>query len=578
MNTETSPSTSTTNPAFLRPRNRRQISGDDETISANNVHSLNPSRFEVPGSSSSSSRAVSPIPSRHPSRHVQPNNKVKQGTQRAQYSGRSSPSAGLQGSQISPPTFTAGLWESSWSSIQGIATNLLSGDTFGSTSRDQSATRQRKRPLEASITKSNGPYQWGPSGTAEKQLGRGTKEERLAQVQAKKRETLLTANGFLNPDTRGRYKRRDSEDRNIISAAPSENDERDALVYIHKVRSSDTLAGVMIKYNCQPNVFRKANRLWPNDSIQAKKIVVLPVDACGVRGRKVPGPGSTLGSESSQDSIRTSTDRNHPWSSSANSSDPKQTPLSSIPTSPSVSASGPDELPWRHDSWVMIDKFSDPVEIARLSRSNLAFFPPRRKKSTSSSDLGTPSASLELSGDHCQGGSPRRIEPQSSSGSHFIHQLQGPGGVGTMGREVRNPGPAPDGLNKLFPKVAPRTSFESEASTASTGLENVGGAIEGWVRKIATKAAARVQSPARGRSGTSGIGDLIELTNAFELGEEEENDDDDDDSNTIGKNRYTPKVKPAVRTWQDEQERMLREHFPPRGRMFEESSVRRKGD
>lgn len=576
MNTETPATTSAKNPAFLRPRNRRQVSDDDETLSVNNVNSLNPSRFEVPGSSSSSSRVVSPIPSRHPSRPVQPNNNSKQRAQRFQNHSRGSPGAASQGSQTSPSTVAASLWETSWSSIQGIATNLLSGDTFGSTSRDQSATRQRRRPLEATIsTKGNGLVHWGPSGNAEKQLGRGTKEERLAQVQAKKRETLLTANGFLNPDATGRYKRRDSEDRNTTSAAPTENDDRDALVYIHKVRSSDTLAGVMIKYNCQPNVFRKANRLWPNDSIQVKKTVVLPVDACGVRGRKVPGPGSTLRSESSQDSMRTPTNTHHPWSSSANSSDTKETPLSSIQTSPSVSASSPEELPWKHDSWVMIDKFADPVEIARLSRSNLAYFPPRRKKSISFSDLDNPSASLELSRDRSQGRSPLRKESQSSSGSHFIHQLQGPGGVGTMGREVRNPGPAPDGLNKLFPKVAPRTSFESEASTASTGLENVGGAIEGWVRKLATKAAARVQSPARGRGGTSGIGDLIELTNAFELGEEDENDDDD--SNTIGKNRNAPKVKYAVRTWQDEQERMLREHFPPRGRVFEESSARRKG-
>lgn len=576
MNTEKPTTTSTKIPAFLRPRNRRQISEDDETLSANNVNSLNPSRFEVLGPSSSFSRAVSPIPSRHPSRPAQPNNNTKERAQRFQNSSRGSPSADLQASQTSAPTFATGLWETSRSSIQSITTNLLSGDTFGSTFRDQSTTRQRRRPLQATTsTKSNGPAHWGPSGNEEKQLGRGTKEDRLAQVQAKKRETLLTANGFLNPDTTGRYKRRDSEDRNTTSAAPSENNDRGALVYIHKVRSSDTLAGVMIKYNCQPNAFRKANRLWPNDSIQVKKIVVLPVDTCGVRGRKVPGPGSTLRSEGSEDSMRTPTNAHHPWSSSANSSDTKETPLSSTPTSPSVSASSPDELPWKHDSWVMIDKFADPVEIARLSRSNLAFFPPRRKKSISFSDLDNPSASMELSRDHSQGRSPRCKVSRSSSGSHFIHQLQGPGGVGTMGREVRNPGPAPDGLNKLFPKVAPRTSFESEASTASTGLENVGGAIEGWVRKLATKAAARVQSPARGRDGTSGIGDLIELTNAFELGEEDENDDDD--SNTIGKNRTAPKVKPAVRIWQDEQERMLREHFPPRGRVFEESSTRRKG-
>lgn len=482
----------------------------------------------------------------------------------------------MQGSQTSPSIFAAGLWETSWSSIQGIATNLLSGDTFGSTSRDQSATRQRRPPLETiTTTKSNGPAHWGPSGNAEKQLGRGTKEDRLAQVQAKKRETLLTANGFMNSDATGRYKRRDSEDCITTSATPSENDDRDTLVYIHKVRSSDTLAGVMIKYNCQPNIFRKVNRLWPNDSIQVKKTVVLPVDACGIRGQKVPGPGRQLRSESSQDSIRTPTNTNHPWSSPANSSDTKETPFSSIPTSPSVSASISEELPWKHDSWVMIDKFADPVEIARLARSNLAFFPSRRKYPISFSDLDNPSASLELSRNCSQGRSPRRKESRSSSGSHFMHQLHGPGGVGTMGREVRNPGPAPDGLNRLFPKVAPRTSFESEASTASTGPENVGGVIEGWVRKLATKAAARVQSPASGRRGTSGIGDLIELTDAFELGDEDEHDDDD--SNTIGKNHSAPKVKHSVRTWQDEQEQMLREHFPPRGRVFEESSARRKG-
>lgn len=448
---------------------------------------------------------------------------------------------------------------------------MLSGDSFGSSSRNQSPRRKR-RPLEVTHTPKNAvAAQWGPLGNGEKQLGRGSREDRLAQVQAKKREMLLAANDYLTPDVSGRYKRRDSEEEGANSAPPGEYDNRDALVYIHEVKPSDTHAGVMIKYNCQPNAFRRANRLWPNDSIQVRKTVVLPVDACGVKGRKLPEPdGSSklLKSENSQESMRTPTNSHHPWYGSAQNSEPKESSLSSMPISPSLSVlKNPEESAWKHDSWVMIDGFPDAVEIARLSRRNLGFFPPSRRKSISFSDHDTPSVSLELSREHDQDRSPRRKESRSSSGSHFAHQLQGPGGVGTLGREVRNPGPAQDGLNKLFashlPNVAPRTSFESTTSASSAGIENVGGAIEGWVRKLATKAVGRVQSPAPG--GRSGIGDLIELTDAFELG--------DDDR---GGNKEHSNMKPMMGTWQIEQERILREHFPPRGRVFGDST-RRKG-
>ena len=106
--------------------------------------------------------------------------------------------------------------------------------------------------------------------------------------------------------------------------------------------------------------------------------------------------------------------------------------------------------------------------------------------------------------------------------------MQGPGGVGTLGKEVHSPGPAQDRLNKLFaahlPNVAPRASLESSTSTSSTGIENMGGAIEGWVRKFATRAAATLQSnDSRDRSG---IGDLIELSDAFELGGDQRNDEE----------------------------------------------------
>ena len=405
-------------------------------------------------------------------------------------------------------------------------------------------------------------------------------------MQARKRETLLAANGHVTPDVSGRYKRRDSDERNHTSAPPGERDDRDALVYLHKVKTDDTLAGVMIKYSCQPNVFRKANRLWPNDSIQVRKTVVLPVDACGVKGRKIPEPGKPselLGDGQIEDLMATPTTFQSPWGDLHDSPKDKETPLSSIPTSPSISISlsNPEEPPWKHDSWVMIDGFSDAVEIARLSHKTLGYFPRSRRKSLTFSDVGTPPASLDLPRGSYQSSPPREQKPKSrsSSGSYLTHQLQGPGGVGTMGRDVRSPGPAQDGLNKLFaahlPSLAPRKSFESVNSSSSHGnggIENVGGAIESWMRKLATKAANSVQPPTpRARSG---VGDLIELSeDAFEIGDNDHADEEGRRSTITNGNAGS-----GVGAWSAEQEVMLREHFLPGGRVFGESPRRDQSD
>ena len=391
-------------------------------------------------------------------------------------------------------------------------------------------------------------------------------------MQARKRETLLAANDHVAPDVSGRYKRRDSDERNHTSMPPGEQDDRDALVYLHKVKPEDTLAGVMIKYSCQPNVFRKANRLWPNDSIQVRKTVVLPVDACGVKGRKIP-ESELVGDDHNEEVMATPTTFQSPWGDLHDSPKEKETPLSSIPTSPSISISlsNTEESSWKHDSWVMIDGFTDAVEIARLSRKTLGYFPRSRRKSLSFSDVGTPPASLDLPRGSYQSSPPREqnFKSRSSSGSYLTHQLQGPGGVGTMGRDVRSPGPAQDGLNKLFaahlPNLAPRKSFESVNSNSSHGnggIENVGGAIESWMRKLATKAANSVQPPTPG--GKSGVGDLIELSeDAFEIRDNGHADD--------GGRRSTITDADAGAA---EQELMLQEHFPPRGRVFGESPRR----
>lgn len=388
----------------------------------------------------------------------------------------------------------------------------------------------------------------------------------------------MSANGHAASDHSRRYKRRNSDDANAASVPPNENDNRDALVYLHKVKPEDTLAGVMIKYNCNPNVFRKTNRLWPNDSIQVRKIVVLPVNACGVKGTKIPESGGSVDSlvdGFTGEIMPTPTAVQAPWGKLHDGPDDKETPLSSIPTSPSISISlsNPEEPAWKHDSWVKIEGFTDAVEIARLSPRTLGYFPRSRRKSTTFSDVETPPASLDLSRGNNQTKSPPapKTKSRSSSGSF----LQGPGGVGTMGRNVRSPGPAQDGLNKLFakhlPDVAPRSSFESATSESShgNGLENIGGAVEGWVRKIATKAAHTVQpgTPA-GRSGT---GDLIELSeHAFEIGDNQRGDESR--RNTARSNN----AELDTGAWTAEQERLLRERFPPRGRIVETSPRRGK--
>ena len=114
-------------------------------------------------------------------------------------------------------------------------------------------------------------------------------------------------------------------------------------------------------------------------------------------------------------------------------------------------------------------------------------------------------------------------------------------GVGTLDRDSTAPGPAMDGLTQWFSKhvtyLAPplpqqntrKLSFGSESTVTSnaSGLENIGGALEGWVRKVATRAKAGIndlqqgnptqQAGNRGRNtGLWGMGDLIEMDDASE--------------------------------------------------------------
>ena len=129
-----------------------------------------------------------------------------------------------------------------------------------------------------------------------------------------------------------------------------------------------------------------------------------------------------------------------------------------------------------------------------------------------------------------------------------------------MDAGVRSPGPAQDGLNKYIaphlPSVAPRESFEGAGDSVSVGLENVGIAIEGFVKKVATRAVALAENASRHRRSEEG--DLIELVDSV---------DGSDDGFS----------RDAEGSGRNDTERALTERFPMRG-LLQDEAKRKKGD
>lgn len=365
-------------------------------------------------------------------------------------------------------------------------------------------------------------------------------------VQAKKREALLLADSDPIMSGAFRHKRRDSGDY-FDQPLDAEQDE-DALAYIHPVQATDSITGVTIKYGCQPAIFRKANGFWPNDNIQSRKTVLLPVDACSIKGRPVPPAEVDLLTLDSEDASGSSIT---PAAASTNGT------LSSQKV-PGTADTDSNQI-WKHESWVNIDGFPSAVQIGRVPRRALGYFPRTRRKSVSYSDAeplredssreptrtSSPVSSPQITPAdgvlpraRPRASQPKPIRPQHRRQRSSLH-LTGTG-VGTLDQTSTAPGPALDGLSKFFsqhmPNLVPppvpenhrRSSFGSEStatSNASTGLENIGGAVEGWIRKVATRTKAGInelqqgspnqQATGRGR-GLWGIGDLIELDDTSE--------------------------------------------------------------
>ena len=593
----------------LRPRNKRLISGLEEEPqqeSADPILSSKTTTYSsitgTPLESPYGSRAPSPIPSKHPSRSSSTiaNNRL-------------SHSFGTRnGDQLGNDLTTqlSGLWGKSWTSLQGLASNVLGSDE---TVKDKSPQRQR-RPFEAThgVQSKN---QWGPSARDQSQPGVGSREERRAMVRERKRQELLMSNANMTPDAL-RMKRRTSDDFESTSAPPGDAEDREALVYLHTVTPLDTLAGLSIKYNCSMPILKRANRMY-SDVVQTRKQIILPVDACGLKGRPTasppsgPTPTSTRPASSGEDGAVSSEVTPRPPQKGFG--DTAFSANTQAITSPALSQKSEEEKPWKHDSWVLLDGHDHPTEIARLSRRDLGFFPRARRKSVSYSDLDTPSASFDLprpsitvsdtasaramSGQHRKRGSSGSAKGSGTNSASWAQQMSGPGGVGTLrGKGESAPGPGQDkfsrAMSKHLPNMAPPREGvfpeEDEDDALNSGaqsIEQLGGAIEGWVRGIGKKVGdayrQQQQSPGLGVPGVAALrrsgsyrrdtgggvdgaglglgasagGDLIELSNAFEIGEEEIDGDERDEQRgrpRVSEGRERSAVRVGRGFWDEE--------------------------
>jgi hypothetical protein len=574
--------TSNSSASTLRPRNARLISFIEE---GSPTHAANATAV-----SSSSSQTPPLVPSRGSSPDQIVGRPVALNQGRISGLGRQHARKTSEGG---PAAATTDLW-SSWSSI---ASSILGTEGQPSKGKAKGTYKQPRwmKQDKPYITSPVSPS-WGPGIDEMPANVNKSLEDRQSQLESKKREALFMASGAENKDLSGKHKRRDSN-----AYDRDENTVEDALVYIHKIRREDTLPGVMLKYGCQPDVFRKVNRFWPNDNIQTRKHVFLPVEACSVRGKKVDEPyllGLALEDSNRQNGTRL------PSGALCDSYSGQTT--TSPPAEVSCTTSNAEDHGLIHDSWVAILSFPDPIEILRMPRKSLGYFPRARRKSnatlTDTSTTSTPKTSFDMlrhPPTHAAqvslslgaspvrrpmlrpGSSLQRSSSTTSTQKTFADALQGPGGVGTLKglrTEPSRPGPAEDVLNKKFhqyfpditvapppedpsrrffssARATPRASIDSVRShrSNSSGLGDMPGAIEGFVRKLAGNMG--------GKGGPSKMGDLIELETNSDLGEPIP-EDDEAQATPTGSSMNFPRLQAQS------EEDLLNERFPIRGRVM----------
>ncbi|EPS44905.1 hypothetical protein H072_1106 [Dactylellina haptotyla CBS 200.50] len=206
--------------------------------------------------------------------------------------------------------------------------------------------RNHNRATSRYLNNEAGESEWGPSGSS------------MAAEELKKQElraALLASNHSSEPN---RFKRRSSSSPEP-EALSSRVENEDVLVYVHVVQPTDTLARVLLIYDIDPGALRRANRLWPNDNIQVRSQLYIPVSDCAVKGVPIsvhgdqskPVPQSNRFIEGSI-----------PWK-------PNTQDTRSATTAVTLAASE------GHHSFIHIEPVGV-VEIIRLARPKLSHFPP----------------------------------------------------------------------------------------------------------------------------------------------------------------------------------------------------------
>ncbi|KOS21481.1 Uncharacterized protein ESCO_005261 [Escovopsis weberi] len=195
----------------------------------------------------------------------------------------------------------------SWSSVQGLAASLIAAgeEQIGAVGRSQAKNWSPSpkfnrwawdRPTSDKDAGNKASGSWGPAppappGPGIADVAVGSSSEREAALKTARTASVLESHQGVNGglDITGNYKRRTSDEMTPASAAAPPPEEY--LVYIHTVQPSDTYAGLILRYKCRGDAFKKANGLWSNDTI-------------------VEDP---LSLDTPSESVMSETDKDRPW-------------------------------------------------------------------------------------------------------------------------------------------------------------------------------------------------------------------------------------------------------------------------
>ncbi|EGO59069.1 hypothetical protein NEUTE1DRAFT_60095 [Neurospora tetrasperma FGSC 2508] len=524
----------------LRPRNRRVASNRNNATSSSLCSS--PSRTSDRGASPIPAARIGDVTGRNDSR-----------LEVAAGSARTSSPRGGRG-------LLDGSWASTWASVQEFTTSLLTGGESYHTGSERLATQTAGKQKSSSS--------WGPEPPNESRprledVGSGSLTEREGRLRALRTASVLESHEGVNGglDVSRRFKKRNSDE--DLREASQSQEAAEHLVYIHHVQPTDTYAGIVLRYKCREDAFRKANGLWSRDNIQIRKWLAIPVDACEIKGRPCEGPSF---SGAQVDCLARTPEGTDPFGRDNSNNREFFGPSTNDQGRDDKLPTNDDERPWTHVRWVSLDSFPNPVEVARVERKVLGYFPPRRRKSiNTTSTMTSPRTSMDVPGTTLSGEtgpmSPGSISSRRTSLMGSRPSLVGddarpawmrrPGGVGSL-RNVRAPGPEKDYFNTWTNKHLPGLNIDSLPSMAvlgaetarlgfhgaeehptivespfedggdasrlngqgSTGLDKAAAAVENWLRGAFVKRPLGTPSlgvPKRSPLGAE-EGDLIELT------------------------------------------------------------------